>query len=156
MFLHDPVIAVAVVLSGFLVFAGIGSNIAGRWQTGRAAHNLVITAVLAIIIFGLLYALVLPDLVFEPLIGMTMPLKLAVSLFLIGLLAIPMGMPFPLGLARLGERSKDQIPMAWAINGCASVISAILATVIAIHFGFTLVVMLAVILYFLAAVTFTF
>ena len=67
-----------------------------------------------------------------------------------------MGMPFPLGLARLSEKAKTQIPSAWAINGCASVISAVLATVIAIHFGFTVVVLLAVILYICAAVVFRF
>ena len=156
LFLHNPVLAVAVVLSGFLVFAGIGSNIASRWQTGQAARYLVITAVFAIVILGMLYAFVIPGLVFEPLIGASMSVKVAVSLALIGLLAIPMGMPFPLGLARLSEQAEKQIPTAWAINGCASVISAILATVIAIHFGFTVVVMLAVILYFLAAAIFEF
>jgi hypothetical protein len=99
---------------------------------------------------------VLTDLVFEPLIGAPTLVKLAVSLTLIGLLATPMGMPFPLGLARLGKQAKKQIPLAWAINGCASVISAILATVIAIHFGFTIVVLLAITLYFLAAIMFEF
>ena len=156
LFLHHPVFAVAVVLSGFLVFAGLGSYLAGRWQTTQDAHGLVVMSVISIGVLGMLYALVLPNLVFEPLIGSPMPLKLAMSLLLIGLLAIPMGMPFPLGLARLGEQAKKQIPSTWAINGCASVISAVLATVIAIHFGFTVVVLLAVALYFLAAFMFEF
>ncbi|MBT8125593.1 MAG: SAM-dependent methyltransferase, partial [Gammaproteobacteria bacterium] len=156
LFLHHPVLAVAVVLSGFLVFAGLGSYLAGRWQTNQDAHHLVVMAVITIGVLGVLYALVLPNLVFEPLTAAPMSVKLAVSLMLIGLLAIPMGMPFPLGLARLGERAKKQIPSAWAVNGCASVISAVLATVIAIHFGFTVVVSLAVVLYFLAAGLFKF
>ena len=156
LFLHHPVLAVAAVLSGFLVFAGFGSFLAQRWQTGQQAHRLVIIAVIIIGVLGLLYALVLPDLVFEPLIAAPMLVKLVVSLFLIGLLAIPMGIPFPLGLARLGEQAKKHIPSAWAINGCASVISAVLATVIAIHFGFTVVVLIAVMLYLLAAGLFKF
>ncbi len=156
LFLHHPVLAVAAVLSGFLVFAGLGSYLAGCWQINREAHRLVILSVIAISVLGLLYALVLPNLVFEPLTAAPMLVKLAVSLMLIGLLAIPMGMPFPLGLARLGERAKKQIPSAWAVNGCASVISAVLATVIAIHFGFTVVVSLAVVLYCLAASLFKF
>lgn len=156
LFLHHPVLAVAAVLSGFLVFSGLGSYIAGRWQTNWDAHRLVVIAVITIGVLGLLYSLVLPNLVFEPLIATAMPVKLAVSLTLIALLAIPMGMPFPLGLARLGERAKKQIPSAWAVNGCASVVSAVLATVIAIHFGFTVVVLLAVALYFLAAFIFEF
>jgi hypothetical protein len=43
------------------------------------------------------------------------------------------------------------VPWAWGINGCASVVSAVLATLLAIEFGFTAVVALAVALYVLAA-----
>jgi hypothetical protein len=63
-----------------------------------------------------------------------------------------MGMPFPLGLARLATRDDALIPWAWGINACASVIAAILATVLAIHLGFGVVILLAVLLYALAAV----
>ena len=156
LFLHHPILAVATILSSFLIFAGLGSYIASRWQKGLAARQLVSIAVIAIGILVVFYALFLSKIVFEPLIAAPVLVKVAVSLLLIGLLATPMGMPFPLGLARLAEKTKDQIPSAWAINGCASVISAILATVIAIHFGFTLVVLLAVTMYFLAAAMFEF
>ncbi len=156
LFLHHPVLAVAAVLTGFLVFAGIGSYIAGRWQNRADTHKMVITAVGVIGVLGLIYTLVLPDLIFEPLIGVPTPVKLAVSMVLIALLATPMGMPFPLGLARLGEYAEKLIPSAWAINGCASVISAVLATLLAIHFGFTIVVLLAATLYLLAAAMFKF
>jgi hypothetical protein len=50
-------------------------------------------------------------------------------------------------VARAGA---DLVPWAWGINGCASVISANLATLLAIHFGFTAVVSLAVLLYLAA------
>jgi hypothetical protein len=43
------------------------------------------------------------------------------------------------------------IPWAWGINGCASVIAAVLATLLAIHLGFTAVVLAALLLYGLAA-----
>jgi hypothetical protein len=58
-----------------------------------------------------------------------------------------MGMPFPLGLARLADHAPDLIPWAWAINGCASVISAVLATLLAIHLGFATVIAVALALY---------
>ena len=156
LFLHHPVLAVAVVLSGFLVFAGLGSLIADRWQSGLVAKRLLITAIIAIGILGLLYTFILPHFVFEPMIGAPISVKLSVSIVLIGILAVPMGIPFPLGVARLSKQAEKQIPSAWAINGCASVISAVLATVIAIHFGFTLVILLAVVLYFIAAVMYEF
>jgi len=62
-------------------------------------------------------------------------------------LAFLMGMPFPLGLRRLATSAPGWIPWAWGINGCASVLSAVLATVLAIHLGFTAVVALAAGLY---------
>jgi hypothetical protein len=43
------------------------------------------------------------------------------------------------------------IPWAWAINGCASVISAVLATLLAMEIGFSGVLLLAVLLYGAAA-----
>ncbi len=43
------------------------------------------------------------------------------------------------------------IPWAWGVNACASVVAAILATVLAIHLGFGAVIVLAVVLYALAA-----
>ncbi len=63
-------------------------------------------------------------------------------------------MPFPLGLRRVAGRAPALVPWAWGINGCASVLSAPLATLLAIHFGFTAVVGLALVLYLLAAAAF--
>ena len=40
---------------------------------------------------------------------------------------------------------------AWAINGFASVVGAVLATLLAIHLGFAAVIILAVLIYGLAA-----
>jgi hypothetical protein len=65
------------------------------------------------------------------------------SLFLIAPLAFCMGMPFPIGLNRVANSVPDFIPWAWGINGFASVISVSLATLLAIEFGFTAVVLFA-------------
>jgi hypothetical protein len=73
---------------------------------------------------------------------------------LIAPLGLAMGMPFPLGLASLGASRPALVPWAWAVNGFASVVAAVLATVLAIHWGFTAVVILAALLYLLAADTF--
>ena len=81
-------------------------------------------------------------------------IKIALSMALIAPLAFAMGMPFPLGLASLAARSAPLIPWAWGINACASVVAAIVATLLAIHAGFTAVVVIAVALYGLAAVAY--
>jgi hypothetical protein len=70
---------------------------------------------------------------------------------LIAPLAFCMGMPFPIGLNRVASSMPDFVPWAWGINGFASVVSASLATLLAITFGFTTVVLLALLLYAMAA-----
>ncbi|MDI9238345.1 hypothetical protein QLQ15_05390 [Lysobacter sp. LF1] len=72
---------------------------------------------------------------------------------LVGLapLAFAMGMPFPLGLARLAQEEPGLVPWAWGINGCASVVAAILALLLAIAFGLRATLLLAVALYVFAA-----
>jgi spermidine synthase len=155
LFLHHPVLAVAVVLTAFLVFAGLGSLIAAR-VPARMAGRLVTGAVLAIGLTVTLYLVVLPTAVFTPLVGAPAGVRAAVAVALVALLALPMGMPFPAGMARLGREAPALIPVAWAVNGCASVAAAVLATLLAIHFGFSAVLIAAVALYVLAAGSFRF
>jgi hypothetical protein len=106
-------------------------------------------AAIAIGAIAVLYLFLLPPL-FDALIALPDAAKIAISLALIAPLAFCMGMPFPLGIAEVARAGADLVPWAWGINGCASVISAILATLLAIHFGFTAVVSLAVVLYLAA------
>ena len=58
-----------------------------------------------------------------------------------------MGMPFPLALGNLTGKAENMIPWAWGINGCASVISAMAAPLLAIHFGFSVVLTVALLIY---------
>ena len=73
----------------------------------------------------------------------SMPARVMLTLALTAPLAFLMGMPFPLGLSRLAAESPAFIPWAWGINGCASVLSALLAGLLAVHFGFSAVLMVA-------------
>ena len=146
LFLSHPLYAVAVVLAGFLLFAGLGSAASAR--LGR--RQPVAIAVAAIAGFSLLYLVGLPPL-FERLIGLPDAFRVAVSAGLIAPLAFFMGMPFPLGLARLRDTAPGFIPWAWGINGYASVLSAVLATLLAVQVGFSGVLLLALALYAAAA-----
>ena len=141
-----------VVLSGFLVFAGIGSVCSGplarRFE--QKGYSPVIVAVAGIAAIALLYLVLLPSL-FQQLIGLPDAIKMMVSVLLIAPLAFCMGAPFPIGLSRVAISAPDFIPWAWGINGFASVISASLATLLAIEFGFSVVLLLALGLYAAAA-----
>ena len=152
LFLSHPLYAVAVVLFAFLLFAGIGSRVSGRLAKGSKAwqrHPLGAVAV-AIVVSAALCLLLLPWL-FRHAMGLPDMVRIIISAALIAPLAFFMGMPFPLGLARIEAKDARLIPWAWGINGCASVTGAVLATLLAIHIGFTAVVLAALVLYVVAA-----
>jgi hypothetical protein len=152
LFLSHPLYAVAVVLASFLVFAGAGSACSLRMAERAAARDVrpVSIAVAGIVAIAALYLLLLPPL-FGRFIGVADSARILISVLLIAPLAFFMGMPFPLGLRRVAERAPDFVPWAWGINGFASVVSAVLATLLAIHFGFTVVIVIAMIIYIAAA-----
>ena len=85
--------------------------------------------------------------IFTSMAAVSGSLKIVISIGLIAPLAFCMGMPFPVGLHILNKYASHYVPWAWGINGCASVVSAVLATLLAIHFGFNAVIITAVILY---------
>jgi len=147
LYLGHPLYAAAVVLAVFLVFAGMGS------QYGKAKKIHVKWPVAGIIIMGAVDLLV-ANLLFDAFNWLPLFLKIPLAVLMLGPLAFCMGMPFPLALTGVGADVPDQIPWAWAVNGCASVIAAVLAALLAVHFGFTAVVVAALVLYGFAAAVF--
>jgi hypothetical protein len=141
LYLGQPAYAFAVVVAALLVASGLGSAyLSWRWPLRRV--------LLLIGLLSLIYPLLLP-----PLFNLTLSLPFAgrvavtaASLFPLGLL---LGIPFPRGLTLIGP---TLTPWAWAVNGCASVISAILAPMIALTWGFSAVLWSAALAYGLAAV----
>ena len=154
LFLSHPLYAVAVVLFAFLLFAGIGSAVSRRLHAsaGRELGHTAAMVVLAICLSAALCLALLPWL-FQHAMGLPDAARIVISAALIAPLAFFMGMPFPLGLARVEASDARLVPWAWGINGCASVTGTVLATLLAIHVGFTAVVIAALVLYGVAAAT---
>lgn len=148
LFLGHPIYAVSVVLTGFLVFAGLGAG-ASSWLERRRlpAIRLAVTGIGAL---ALGYLAILPA-VFEALAPLPDAARVALALALIAPLAFCMGMPFPLGLARVARADPAYVPWAWGLNGCASVAATPAATLIAMHAGNAATVLAAVALYVTAA-----
>jgi hypothetical protein len=150
-----PLYAVANRAGRFLFFAGLGSA-SSPWLARRlrgGARDALAAAVGSIAALVLLYLFLLPPL-FEHVMGHGDAARIAVSLGLIAPLAFGMGMPFPLGLRRLAAEAPEFIAWAWGINGFASVVSAALATLLAIGFGFNAVLLAALLFYGAAAALF--
>jgi hypothetical protein len=142
--LANPTYAVAVVLCAFLLFAGLGSLFSLKLRAiGKLRQPPIAVAIGMLSVIALVYLQLLPP-IFHRFLASSDVLKIAVSIGLIAPLAFFMGMPFPLGIDWLQRHHPHLIAWAWGINGYASVVSAILATCLAIAFGFNTVILLAV------------
>ena len=146
LFLGDPLYSASVVLASFLVFAGLGSASSERLARTRGDAGAARTAVVFIFVLAAGYLVFLPSLLrlFASLLD---PARITVSIVLIAPLAFFMGMPFPLGLSRVSDAAPAFVPWAWAINGCASLVGAVLGPLVAMEAGFTGVVALSLVLY---------
>ncbi|HYN27139.1 MAG TPA: SAM-dependent methyltransferase, partial [Burkholderiales bacterium] len=147
LFLSHPLYAVAVVLFAFLLFAGLGSMLSRKLAKAAAPRvTLLLLPVAAIVLLCAIYLVWLPGFV-DALIALPDAAKIAITMLLIFPLGLSMGMPFPLGLEALSVRVPALVPWAWGINACAAVAGAVIAAVLAIHAGFSVVLIAAVVLY---------
>jgi len=146
LFLHHPIYSIPVILTGFLIFAGLGSLWTKHLLTKLSPRQVLLNAIIAIVGLGMIYGYFLSSF-FSIMATYSITIKIILSLIAIAPLAFCMGIPFPLALTALGSSNKAYIPWAWGVNGCASVISAVLASLLAIHLGFNLVIIIALGLY---------
>jgi hypothetical protein len=149
-----PLLAVGAGLAGFLLFAGMGSAAAQCWL---ARSTRPIAALARRAVLGIAAALTWHVLAFALAlrVGAGWPplARMGLGLLTIAPLAFAMGLPFPLGLTRLARTAQAFVPWAWGLNGCASVIAAIAALLLAIELGLAATLLVALLLYVLAAWT---
>lgn len=146
---HHPTVALALALATFLLGAGAGSAWSSRVAPARSRFVLVM-AVAGIVLFGALCGAVFDTLIGE-LAAWPTAARAMVAAALLAPLAFCMGLPLPLALRELDE---PLVPWAWGINGCASVVSAALATLLAVDLGFRAVLWIALALYVLVVAVF--
>ena len=150
LFLSHPLYSIAVVLFAFLLSAGLGARMVDRLSTATPRVAPVLWPVAAIAGLSLVYVWLLPAML-PAFAAWPDAARIALSAVLIFPLGFAMGMPFPLGLSALAATAEPLVPWVWGINACASVVSAVLATLLAIHVGFNAVLLAAVALYLVAA-----
>ena len=149
LWLNDRTGAFALVLTGMLVFSGLGSLAAGRWSRAPATS-------MAYVAGGVLVWMIATLLFLEPLILSTLTwswtARAASLMAVVAPVSVLLGLPFPLGLSRAG--TGGLLPWAWGLNGAFSVVATPLANLIAREAGFERVLLCAAILYGLALLTF--
>jgi hypothetical protein len=147
LFVGYPTYSLSVTLFSILVFSGIGSLLSSRHR-GRRNRTLQVLGASLIILVGF-YEFGLPR-VLSALMGQGLALRLLLTVLLTAPLGMCLGAFMPIGLetiAALTEHRREYIAWAWAVNGFFSVISSVLATLLAMSFGFKLVLALALVAY---------
>ncbi|MEX2234123.1 MAG: hypothetical protein WD824_18295 [Cyclobacteriaceae bacterium] len=143
LYLGNPVYAASAVITILLIFSGIGSYTSGYFMRKRKSMLLILSLIVVVL---LIYSFTL-----TPVLQQTVHLKLPIKILIISLLMVPlafcMGLPFPTGLFYVSKINPPEIPWAWGINGCVSVIGTALATIIAVEMGFTWVMWVAALAY---------
>lgn len=143
-FLGDPILSAAGMLSAFLVFSGLGSAASGRLYA-RPLKAITVAAVgIAVLAIS---ATLLLDSAFSLAASWPTAARFALSIALVAPLAFMMGWPFPNGLSSLRRGDRPLVPLAWGVNGFASVAGPPTAVLLAVACGFRTVLVLAAILY---------
>jgi hypothetical protein len=107
-----------------------------------------------ILVIGIaLYPLLLKPLS-SILLGQSQAQRIILTILLIAPLGYLMGLPFAGGLNIVERRQATLVPWAWAINGSFSVISSVLAVMVALSLGFSAVLWLGAASYAVALLVF--
>jgi len=131
--LDQPVTALAVVLFAILLFSGLGSLTLKRRRLPAGLATLILLIVL--------YPLLLQPMM-DVALGQPEWVRLLLTILIIAPLGYLMGLPFAGGLQVVESNEPGLVPWAWAINGSFSVISSVLAVMVALSWGFSTVLWL--------------
>jgi hypothetical protein len=80
-----------------------------------------------------------------PVLSLGLAPRVMLVLLSVAPVSVALGMPFPLGLARLGGGAA--LPWAWGLNGAFSVVATPLANLIATKAGHSWLLVAAILLY---------
>jgi hypothetical protein len=133
---EDPVISFTLVVPGILIFSSLG----GLWaQNGRRRHArfLLLALIVVLILTVAGFALLTPAIM-----RASSGLRCFIALLFLFPSGFLMGLPFPLGM-QFWLHSPVQRAYAWSVNGCASVLTSILSTQIAISYGIPVIMICA-------------
>ena len=139
----DPVISFTLVVSAILIFTSLG----GLWAHNKSGQD--IRSAMAALIGMLILTVVSFELLAAHILKVSATLRYFMAILFLLPIGFLMGLPFPLGMRHI-LNSPVQRAYAWSVNGCASVLSSVVAAQIAVSFGIPLIAAGAVFFYFLA------
>jgi hypothetical protein len=151
-FLGGPTYAVSIVLFAMLLFSGLGSFVARRWDLGAGRRLLLLAACVAILILAVNW--VLPWAIAQWL-NFGLVIRGLLAVLVIAPLAFVMGMPFPTGIGILSRHRPNWIPWAWGANAFMTVLGSLLCVFLSMSLGFHWVFIIASGIYLLGFLAFS-
>ncbi len=150
LFLGFPTYSLTVTLASLLVFTGVGAALSPR--TGRRPEIALPALAVAITALAAFYRFGLTPLT-EAVFDVGLPLRVLITFLALAPLGLCLGTFMPLGLSKvasLTDHPAEYVAWGWAVNAFASVVGATLTTVLAMSFGFDVVLALALAAYLVA------
>lgn len=146
--LGNATVSVAILITGMLLFSGLGSYLSARLMPLAARSIVVICSLITALL--VLYAVYLDRIL--GLVGLwPYGVKIVFCLLLLFPVAFLMGFPFALGMSTLSRLKKEHFFVwAWGINGSFSVVGSVLVPIISVSLGISTVILVAAVIYFTA------
>ncbi len=150
--LANPTVSASVLITGMLVFSGLGSLTSSRYL--ERCRNVMPKVFLAIAAILVTYSFILGPIL--DVIGLwPYGLRILACLALLLPPAFLMGFPFPTGMGMLSRLGKEHFFLwAWGINGLFSVAGSVAVPLVAVLFGLKALMWVAAGAYLLALPSF--
>ena len=142
LFLGHIIFSSSSIIFSMLLFSSFGALYSQKLKIKKLNKIIFVISILIIFYIFLL------DFIINLFISLNLIPKIILSILLTAPLGFFMGFPFPLGIRMI---KKEIIAWAWAVNGSASVLSPLLAILIALFFGYNSVLFLASLLYLISS-----
>ena len=149
-YLGHPVYAVAVLLFSMILAAGTGSFLSDRIKVSHNSRWPLVVPVTIVSLLMLIYLTSGP--LIESTIAQGLLVRCLIVIALVGVVAVPMGMCFPLGLRLFREYSSECLPWMWGVNGATGVLASGFAVVISMGSSINTSLLIAVACYALLAI----
>lgn len=153
LFLGHPVYALAVVLATLLIASGLGAGLSDRLtaffvaRLGASRAPLAVPLALAALLT--LYGLFLSPL-FGALIGLGLPLRIAIAAALVAAPGLLMGTFVPTAVRLATPHGPALVAWGWGVNGATSVVGSVAAVMLSMNAGFSASLFVGVVIYLVA------
>jgi len=143
LFLGHIIFSSSTIIFSILLFSSLGALYSQKFKV-RKLNKIILLIFISVIIYAILL-----NFLIDLFISLNLISKIILTIIITAPLGFLMGFPFPLGIRAI---KKELIPWAWAVNGSASVLSPILAILIALFTGYNFVLFIGGLIYLVGVI----